>query len=84
MISDQFSILLRGFMILAGLAGFLTGMGLAIWHDVPMATAFFRGAAACAACAVLAKLVLMSLFRAHLKALEIKKHQANPPPTQNP
>jgi hypothetical protein len=84
MLSDQFSILLRAFMILGGLAGFLIGMGLSLWRDVPIAMAFFRGAVACAACAMLMKLMMMSLFRAHLKALQARKQQASQPPQTPP
>jgi len=84
MLSDQFSILLRTFMILGGLAGFLLGMGLALWHEVPMDIAFFRGAVLCAVGAFLMRTVMMSLFRAHVKALQVRKHPPTPPPAANP
>ena len=79
MLSDQFSILLRTFMILGGLAGFLIGAGLAYWRDFPMATAIFRVAVLCLIGAFLAKIVAMSLFRAHVKAIQMRKNQPPPP-----
>ena len=49
------------------------GAGLSYWNGVPFTTALFRGALLCVVCAVFVRMLLMSLFRAYIQQIHLRK-----------
>ena len=75
MMSNQFSVILRAFMTMAGAAGFVLGFGLAIWRETTLAWALFKGAVFCAVATLLVRMLVVMLFRAYLKQIQVRRLQ---------
>jgi hypothetical protein len=73
MISNQFAIILRLGMTVVGMGGFFLGICLSLWRETTWVMALFRGAMVCIISALLIRWLLLSLFRAHLEQVVIRK-----------
>jgi ascorbate-specific PTS system EIIC-type component UlaA len=89
MISDQLSTVLRSVMIIAGIVGFLIGAGSALAPTISqgfsisgtlssLPNALFWGTLLCVVAAVGARFFMMSVFRAYVQQLVIKRQTPEP------
>ena len=69
----SYAMLLKSGIVLAGMFGFLVGFTLGSWSEMSIGAGLLRGAILCAISAVLARMLLLRLFRDHVEQIKVRR-----------
>ena len=76
MLTERFAVVMRSILLIAGAGGFVLGLTLSWWNGASLAMALFRGTFLCATFAFLARFLLLHLFRAYIRQLQLRAEAA--------